>query len=291
MTRYPDQEPFQDIVFGPVRTLLAGPALGINPTPARGVDCGPVCDFCARTGTELGLAADNPVEEDRPEGCLYRSAGEDEGVPVVARANQHPSAGIIVTSAARKIIELSKAGEKLKSLIVAGDVEPTTHPNFLEITENVRDLRNKWFAKASLVLLTDGSGLDSPEARHSILIYDRPVVRIDWGTAKLFTAMTKEKSTVLKERMERLVGLEKLVVQTVFVQGGPDNTTATEVRAWIKRIEELRPREVVIRTIPKGKRGQKPKPVATTVLEKISGELAEKTGIEATILNLETQPA
>jgi wyosine [tRNA(Phe)-imidazoG37] synthetase (radical SAM superfamily) len=291
MTRYPDQEPFQDIVFGPVRTLLAGPALGINPTPARGVTCGPVCEFCERIGGELGLTSDNPKQTDRPEGCLYRTFEAAENVPVVARANQHPSAGIIVTSAARKIIELSKAGEKLKSLIVAGGVEPTTHPNFLEITENVRDLRNKWFAKASLVLLTDGSGLDSPEARHSILIYDRPVVRIDWGTAKLFTAMTKEKGTVLKERTDRLVGMEKLVVQTVFVQGKLDNTTATEIRAWIKRIEEIRPREVVLRTIPKVKRGQSPKPVAMSVLEKISAELADKTGIEATILDLEAQPA
>ena len=149
---------FHAVVYGPVRTRRMGHSLGINPAPSSRAECGPECVYC-RTGVP-------------------------ESTPIVARPNQLPSAGVIVTSAARRIIELSKAGEKLDTIAVSGNGDPTKHPNLLEITENLRDLRNKWYPKAELCLLSDGSSLETADTRRSLQIYDKPILRFEWGTLK-----------------------------------------------------------------------------------------------------------
>src|SRR5262245_3164360 len=118
------QAAFHSVVYGPTKSRRLGHSLGINPVPSSRESCEATCVYCLK--------------------------GTPDGVPILSRANQLPSAGVIVTSAARRIIELSKAGEKIESITVAGNGDPTKHTNLLEIAENLRDLRNKWFNKASL---------------------------------------------------------------------------------------------------------------------------------------------
>ena len=43
----------------------------------------------------------------------------------------------------------SKAGEKLQHIVVFGEVDPTVHPEFRAISENLRELTNKWFPRAA----------------------------------------------------------------------------------------------------------------------------------------------
>ena len=256
--------PLHAVVYGPWKNRRYGPTLGVNPCPTQTGECPPGCVIC-----EHGLA---------------------DTVPILTRTHQRPSSGVVVTSAARKIIELSKAGEKVKTILVAGRADPTLHPNLKEITENLRDLRNKWFPKAALCLHTRGEGLDAADTRRALLIYDKPVVRFEWGTTKTFTAMTGEKSTELKKLADNLHGVDRLILEAQFVRGGPDNSTDAEVKAWIKRIVELSPQEVQISTLP-GASKTAPRPVTATRLEQISTQLSEKISGAVTMVELEAQPA
>jgi wyosine [tRNA(Phe)-imidazoG37] synthetase (radical SAM superfamily) len=259
------QASFHAVVYGPIKTRRLGAALGINPVPSSRESCGPECVYC-----RTGLA---------------------ESVPILARASQLPSAGVIVTCAARRIMGLSKAGEKLESVMVAGNLDPTKHPSLLTITENLRDLRNKWFPKADLCLYTDGANLEAADTRRAMQIYDQPIVRFEWGTPKTFAAMTGRPQTDLKVLTGHLGGLDRLILQATFVQGGPDNATDPEVKAWVKRVEELRPKEVVIQTIETPKaRTAKPRPVPVARLEEIAAQLSEKTGVATSVAVEEAQP-
>ena len=126
--------PFHSVVYGPLKTRRLGIALGINPVPTATGNCLPDCVFC--------------------------KTGQADAVPIVARINSVPSAGVIVTAAARRIIGMSKASEKIVCIVLSGNLDPTRHHQLLTITENLRDLRNKWFPKADLAILTDGTNLD-----------------------------------------------------------------------------------------------------------------------------------
>lgn len=257
--------PFHAVVYGPIKSRRLGITLGINPVPTSTEACGPDCVYC-RTGLV-------------------------ESVPIVARASQLPSAGVIVTCAARRIMSLSKGGEKVDCVMVAGNLDPTKHPALLTITENLRDLRNKWFPKADLCLYTDGINLEAADTRRAMQIYDQPIVRFEWGSPKMFATMTGRPQTDLKVLTGHLGGLDRLILQATFVQGGPDNAEDSEVKAWIKRVEELRPKEVVIQTIETPKaRTTKPRPVSVSRLEEIAAQLTEKTGVATTVAVEEAQP-
>jgi len=256
-------QPHHSVVYGPVRTRRLGNSLGVNPVPSTRDGCPPDCVLC--------------------------QSGLPEGVPILSRANQMPSAGVVVTTAARKIIELSKAGEKLDSIVLGGDGDPVRHPALLEITENLRDLRNKWFPKADLCLISDSEFPDEVNT-HALSIFDKPILRFEWGTAKTYGSMTSRPATGLKRVIERLAGVDRLIVQATFVQGTPDNSKEPEVRAWIKMLEELRPREVHLLTIEGARRGAKVRPVPASKLEQIAAQVTEKIGVPATVFVQEAQP-
>ncbi|MEM7518133.1 MAG: hypothetical protein AAF368_14575, partial [Planctomycetota bacterium] len=99
--------------------------------------------------------------------------GGNEGNLPVSRTNRMPRASVVVTTAAREIMRLSKDGQKAESIVVVGSLaEPTSHPSFLEITENLRDLRNKWYSKAKLWLVTEEPHIAEYNVRRAMEIYD-----------------------------------------------------------------------------------------------------------------------
>lgn len=254
---------YHSIVFGPVKSRRLGSSLGINPTPTTREKCPPTCVFCQK--------------------------GTADSVPILARANQLPSAGVIVTSAARKIIELNRASEKLESVTVVGNQDATLHPNLLEIVENLRDLRNKWFPKADLSLISESSQLGSDEVRRALRVFDRPILRFEWGTQKLFTALTGRPAAEYKQVCEALTALDRLVIQASF---GPQNSSETDVKAWAKKVEELRPKEIqILSSEPAGKRGSKTKGLSNAKLEELAAGLSEESGIPTAVFTLEAQPA
>ena len=171
------------------------------------------------------------------------------------------------------------------SIVLSGNLDPTRHHQLLTITENLRDLRNKWFPKADLAILTDGSNLEPADNRRALQISDMPILRFEWGTVKTFSAMTGRKADDLKALATHLTGMDRLILSATFVQGGPDSSVDAEVKTWIKRVEELRPKEVQVQTIdnPKG-RASKPRAVPVSRLEQIAAQLTEKTGIATTVL-------
>jgi hypothetical protein len=210
--------------------------------------------------------------------------GSQDMALAVSRDNRMPRASVIVTTAARHMIRISKAGEKIEAILVYGSVaDPTLHPDFREIAENLRDLRNKWFAKAKLCLALDNPHLDEPSLRRVLSLFDRVYLRMEWGSAKTFTTFTGRKAAEYTTLMNSLSSAENLVIQARFLKGeGLDNTSEAEVKAWTKKVAELKPREVQLLRSEKGL-GKKVKSVAKSRLTEIAEELSTKAGVPATV--------
>ena len=207
---------------------------------------------------------------------------------VVERGSSIPRASIIVTTLARQVIDLSKEGTKLDHLVVMGsDGPPSAHPDLREITENLRALRDKWFPRAKLVLITDGMDL-APEARQSLLAYDKLIQEFHWGTAKTFQSMTGEKGTVLGDLTRQLGYFDKLIVQARFASGTNGNSTDSEIKNWIKKLQEVRPQEVHILEGAPNSAGRKLRPVTKSRTQEIAEFVTEKTGITVSMHEDET---
>jgi wyosine [tRNA(Phe)-imidazoG37] synthetase (radical SAM superfamily) len=202
------------------------------------------------------------------------------------RPNSFPTQAIVVTTAARRMIELSKGGEKLDAIVVQGDVDPTLHPDFREIAENLRELSNKWFGKAQLTLVSDSLGLGDPEVRQSLSLFDQPILRLESGTQKTFAALTGRKPAEFKSVTENLVKveLERIVIEARFVRGSADNSTENEVKAWLRYLEAAKPAAVQLTTLEKADTARKLKPITRTRLEAIANQVADRTGLPVEII-------
>jgi wyosine [tRNA(Phe)-imidazoG37] synthetase (radical SAM superfamily) len=227
-----------------------------------------------------------PKKLDRLGLTMAVDLGGDDVVLSVSRETRMPRASVVVTTAARYIIRTAKTGEKLETLAIHGTVnDPTLHPEFRAIATNLRDLRNKWFAKAKLVLVTDNPNFDNGDVRTILSIFDRIVVRLEAGTAKTYAALTGKKSGDYATFVSQLPASEKLTIQARFYKGEVDNTADAEVKAWVKKLGELKPREVYLLNPEAKPTNKKLKPAPKARISEIGKELTEKTGIQAVILS------
>jgi len=254
--------PYHAIVYGPIKSRRQGTSLGVNPTPTPRTGCAPDCIYC-----KTGLAS---------------------SAPIISRLNGLPSSGVVVTSVARRLIEMQRAGEKIEAITVTGDSDPTAHGHLLEISENLRDLRTKWFPKADLALISESRALACPELRAVCTIYDQPIFRFEWGTAKTYETFRPDATLEYKTMYERLAQVDRIMLQASFVQGALDNSSDKELTAWLKKVEELRPREVQLMTPDGTRKGVKP--ISAARLEEIAAKVIERTNAATVIVTEAAQP-
>jgi hypothetical protein len=213
----------------------------------------------------------------------------DLGVPdrtlAISRENRLPRAAAVVTMAARELMRLSKGGEKVETILVMGsEVDPTRHPEFREITENLRELRNKHFPRAKLTLLSTAPCLDTAGVRVGVGAYDVPIVRLEGGTARTYAKLSGNKQTPLGKVVQQLSSLDRLIIRAQFVRGEVDNSTDSEVRSWIRMLQDVRPSEIQISTPDPRARGSQPRGIPPSRLKQIVEQLVESLGTTVTVL-------
>ena len=203
---------------------------------------------------------------------------------VVERGSSLPRASLVVTTCARRMIELSKAGEKVEAIVVRGsDLDPTAYPGLREVTENLRVLRGKWFSRAKLCMITRPTDLESYDLRLAMAKYDRVFMHYEWGTAKTFAAVTGAKQTALAALTRHLSSLDRVVVLANFFRGDADNSTADEVNSWIRKLQDVRPVEVHILTGVGEHLRKKVRAITPSRRQQIADLVAEKTGLAVSI--------
>lgn len=204
-----------------------------------------------------------------------------------SRAGRYATQAVVVTAAARRIIELSKGGEKLQNIVVAGDKDPTLNPDFREISENLRELCNKWFARAKMCVISPTPRVEDPDVRQGLVCYDRALVRLEAGTQKTYAALSGDAAKNFKPLVEGLANLDlsNIVVQACFVRGAVDNSTDNEVRAWLRYLAGIKPAAVEIWTLAKPDADRKTKGITKTRMGEIVEMISEKLGVTPLVLD------
>ncbi len=172
----------------------------------------------------------------------------------------------------------------------AGNGEPTLHPDFPGIVDDSIELRNKYFPKARIAVLSNSSTITIPGIKEALLKVDQNILKLDSGFDLTVKVHNQPRVNVkVAELVKNLKGFKgQLIIQTLFLRGyfngkKIDNTTPEEIDAWLKAIEMIKPYEVMIYTIsrdtPEG--GQLSK-VPSSVLKRIAA-MVNKLGIKTTV--------
>ena len=216
---------FDEIVFGPIKSRRFGVSLGINLMPLKGKLCTFNCVYC-----ECGLNEDHKKEKQ----VLFTAAE-------------------INASLQSRFEALKTGGLHPDNITFAGNGEPTMHPEFETIVENTIGLRDEFFPKAKITVLSNATRLDRENVKRALLRIDNNVLKLDAGTNATFQAINRPTFPITLEKV--LLDLknfkENLTIQTMLIRGEVngemvDNTTEEEIALWLKHIEEINPKLVML---------------------------------------------
>ena len=219
---------FDRIIFGPVKSRRLGVSLGINLLPASKKVCNFNCIYC-ECGWTIDASKEKSILPEREE--IYKALD-------------------------RKLSQMKARNNPPDVITFAGNGEPTLHPDFPAIVDDCIELRNKYFPKARIAVLSNSTTITIPRIREALLKVDQNILKLDSGFDLTVRIHNQPRVNV---RVAELIGNLKgfngqLIIQTLFLRGSfngrnIDNTTPEEVETWLKAIKMINPYEVMIYTI------------------------------------------
>jgi wyosine [tRNA(Phe)-imidazoG37] synthetase (radical SAM superfamily) len=244
---------FDSIVFGPVRSRRLGVSLGINLLPVNRKVCSFNCIYC-ECGWTTGAATGSPAL---------------------------PSRQAVYEALRIKLSEMKEQGKAPDVITYAGNGEPTLHPDFAAIIDDSVALRNEYFPKARISVLSNGSTLQRRSVREALKRVDMNILKLDSVIPSTVKRLNQPRRAVDLARFEEYVrDFEgRFIIQTLFVRGEcngetVDNTTPEETKAWLEVIGRLRPQSVMIYTIDRDTPlGNSLKKVPAAELEAVAGRV------------------
>jgi wyosine [tRNA(Phe)-imidazoG37] synthetase (radical SAM superfamily) len=219
---------FDEIIFGPVKSRRLGVSLGINLLPTKRKICNFNCIYC-----ECGWTQD--IEK-----AVSHLPGREE----------------VYNALDSKLSELIKKNIIPDVITYAGNGEPTLHPDFPGIIDDSIILRDKYFKKTRIAVLSNATTISNPLIKNALLKVDQNILKLDSAFDSTIKIHNQPRVNVnVEELINNLIGFDgKLIIQTLFLRGiyngkVVDNTTQVEIREWLKAIERIKPSEVMIYTI------------------------------------------
>jgi len=208
-------------VFGPIFSRRLGSSLGINLLPQEGKICNFDCIYC-----ECGWNADGRGDRVLPTAEDVRKALTD------------------------KLEACRAAGTPIDSITFSGDGEPTLNPAFPEIIDLTLSLRDRYYPKAKVSVLSNATRSGREAVFQALRKVDNPILKLDAPTdeaARLVNQPVGEYHVeAIVRDLERFEG--DFVLQTMFLKGD-GFATGDWVDGWMDIVRRLRPREVMVYTI------------------------------------------
>lgn len=244
---------FHSTIFGPIRSRRLGVSLGINLMP----DDGKICSF----------------------DCLYCEAGYNSqgagstGLPAVERVS---------ADLEKKLTAMRAAGEPLDVITFSGNGEPTLHPEFPAIVDEVIRLRDLYYPRARISVLSNSTRIFDAPVAEALRRVDNNILKLDSAVEETMRLIDRPNSPDFT--VERVVGALRrfegqAIIQTMLLRGEHngvpvDNTTDREISALIEAYKSIKPREVMIYSLDRSTPEEKLVKVEREELQKIAERIS-----------------
>lgn len=249
---------FHSTIFGPIHSRRLGVSLGINLSPTDGK----ICSF----------------------DCLYCEAGfNSQG----AGSTGLPSRRKVRDDLRSKLTAMKERGEGLDVITFSGNGEPTLHPDFPGIIDDVMDLRDEFYPEAKVSVLTNSTRIFSPAVAEALKRIDNNILKLDSAVEETMRLIDRPNNPDFS--VQRVVDALRQfkdtgIIQTMILRGEHDgrkvdNTTPDEIKALVKAYKEISPREIMIYSLDRSTPEEKLIKVEKSELEKIGREIENATGI------------
>lgn len=260
---------FNEIIFGPIKSRRLGNSLGINLLPTDAKLCNFECLYC-ECGWKHEKNGDIKSDEDHKHDHRVFHAKEE-----------------IHTALKTSLELLREKGEKIDSITFAGNGEPTMHPDFEGVMDDVISLRNLYCVNAEVSVLSNSLLASRPTVRRALMKADRRIMKLDAGNETMFNLLNQPNGQgQFAKVMETLCSFDgDLEIQSFFVRGMHDgtvvdNTTPEEVASWLECIRKIHPKKVLIYSLDR--------PAPATGLTKVGTADLESIALPMKSIGIET---
>lgn len=214
-------------IFGPIHSRRLGISLGINLMPADGKICSFDCIYC-----ECGLNKDF-----RPK-------------------LQRPTRQQVCDALEAQLQKMQQEGVTPDVFTFAGNGEPTLHPDFPGIIDDTLRLRDKYFPRAKVSVLTNSTQVVRQPVFDALRRVDNNICKLDTVNQDYIQRADRPNAHYdVNAIVERLIAFGKdCIVQTMFMGGEYDGQSMSNlgedfIQPWLDAVERISPREVMIYTI------------------------------------------
>ncbi|MBQ1185044.1 MAG: radical SAM protein [Muribaculaceae bacterium] len=252
---------FHSTIFGPIHSRRLGVSLGINLLP----NDGKICSF----------------------DCIYCEAGYNR--------QGHGKAGLpsrekVADDLRTKLQEMNQAGERPDVITFSGNGEPTLHPDFAGIVDDVIALRDEYCPQAKVSVLSNSTMTGKTDVVSALRKVDNNILKLDSAveqTMRLIDVPQQPDFTVEKVVEQLSVFADQCIVQTMILRGEHDgqpvdNSTPEEIDALIAAYQRIKPREVMLYSIDRSTPEEKLQKVEIDELRVIAARI-EQAGIKVQV--------
>ncbi|MFA7115787.1 MAG: radical SAM protein [Bacteroidales bacterium] len=217
----------QRIAFGPIKSRRLGNSLGINLLPINGKVCTFDCIYCE---------------------CGWNKNGtKNHTFPKLSEVKEEMKA---------YFVNLNEKNIPVDTITFSGNGEPTLHPEFPQIIDYTLEMRDKYFPKAVVSVLSNSTTLDNKEIRNALRKIDNPILKLDSGDQDFLNLMNNPQKEFSLEKLIHNLSLFEgnFILQTMFLKGKYkgkyiDSADPILTKKWIDIVLKLHPKLVQVYTI------------------------------------------
>lgn len=248
-------EPKAGIIYGPVRSRRLGRSLGINILPPKKKACPFDCVYCQYGWTDCH-ASTIPFALTLPDRAAVKRALETA---------------------------LSKMNEPPAYITFSGNGEPTLHPDFDGIVDELNAIRNRLAPSAKSAILSNSALVSKKPIRQSLAKLDIIIMKLDCGSPQVFQRYNQPCSGIDLEKITQgLAELQDVIIQALFSSGTTGNLDTENIDAWVDRLKRIKPKAVQLYTLDRDWPDKKLKAATKKDLSRVQ-EQVKKAGILAEI--------
>jgi len=245
------------IIYGPVRSRRLGRSLGLNVLPINYKLCSFNCVYC-----QYGWTAVSTIDPADRLGDL--PTPDDFGKALKSTLHEQ---------------------KEIDNITFSGNGEPTLHPQFEELVDIAKHLKEEYFPKARLGILSNSSTVSNEKVRRALAKLDFRIMKLDAGSLETFRKINRpcreiDYGTMLND----LKSLNKVTLQTMFVNGSIRNIGNREVIEWMGRVGEIQPLKAQIYSLHRPPAESSLREVLSERLREIATQTEEATGVTVEVI-------
>jgi len=237
------------IIYGPVNSRRLGRSLGVNILPPNKKACAFNCVYCQYGWTEAHTLGRKKLE----------------GMPSVKA----------VGNALQKA--LNSLPDPPSYITFSGNGEPTLHPDFNQMVDEILSLRNQLAPRAKTAALSNSALVTDKSVREALMKLDVKIMKLDCGSQELFEKYNQPCDGIdIEDITEGLSQLSDVTIQTLISAGKSGNLDQKNIDEWIERLKRIKPSFVQLYTLDRDHPARDLFPIPKEELNRIKTQVQEE---------------